>query len=68
VEHIQIQIEALIFSSEQPVRLSEIKEALDTAFEIESNEKDIQEQLDAIVFKYAAEEPKQIIIRLSVHY
>lgn len=52
MEHIQLQIEALIFASEQPVKLSEIKEALDVAFDLESNEEDLQIQLTQIIEKY----------------
>lgn len=49
-------IEALVFCSPSPIKLKEIKECLTEMFEADVPEKDIQDSLEKIQNRYAAEE------------
>jgi segregation and condensation protein B len=52
---LQNHIEALIFCSETPVKLSEIKQCLTEMFEAEVPEEDIQSSLELLLLKYQEE-------------
>lgn len=52
---IKRHIEALIFATNEPITLAEIKLAIDTAFQMEVDELKIEAFLEEIKIKYAAE-------------
>ena len=55
MQHLNQQIEALIFTAEQPIALSEIKTCLETTHEADFREEDILKSIDALRTRYADE-------------
>lgn len=53
MQHLIQQIEALVFTAEQPIALSEIKTCLETTHETEFSETDIAEGIGALQTRYA---------------
>lgn len=55
MDSLQQQVEALIFTSEQPISLEELKQTLDIAFETDFKEAVILESIEAIKKRFSAD-------------
>jgi segregation and condensation protein B len=56
VEQLHLHIESLIFATEQPIRLNEIIECLETCFETNLTEEEVLDAIDIIQQKYNSDD------------
>lgn len=68
VEKIRLNIEALIFASEQSLSVAEIRQVLHTALELELSEEELAEHLSAIKTKYDSESSAIALTELNGGY
>lgn len=68
MEYIQKQVEALIFSSNEPLDIAEIKGVLDENFQTEIPEEDVIYAVEAAIAKYQADDFPFEIIKISNGY
>ncbi len=61
-------IESLIFVADQPISLSEIKEALELTFEIGFAEADLIEQLQTLLQKYSSDDYSMEVVEIAGGY
>ena len=68
MEHLVQHIESLIFTCEQPIRLEEIKSALQEAFDTKMKKAEIEQALDLLMQKYQSEEYSMEVVKIAGGY
>ena len=68
MDNLQQQVEALIFSAEQPISISELKQTLDAAFETEFSEQVITDAVEAVKNRFKADIFSFEIVELAGGY
>ena len=64
----QLQIESLIFASQHPITVAEIKSAIDETYALKSDVNDIQENIDSIIEKYNAPSYPFEVLKIAEGY
>jgi len=65
MQHLAQQVEALIFTAEQPISLKEMKLCMETAFEAEIKEEDLEAAIAELQERYAQEIYAQEILEIA---
>lgn len=68
MQHLAQQIEALIFTAEQPISLEEIKSCLELTHETTFKEKDLNEAIEQLKKRYTTEEFSMEIVEIANGY
>lgn len=68
MEHLDRHIESLIFTSEQPIKIKELKAALEKSFEQTFDRKSIEKVIESLTEKYKSEEYSFELVGISNGY